>query len=120
MKHLWEVKHPYYCAEGCYYVGGYSYPEVHSEFESFKDFLAEWKDADVDYNLLFRFDWVEAGPDYELEQDQLRLYFFMQRKARPHSIHVTVTKADEPAVIEYLKPLFAHMLELWEPLESCK
>lgn len=118
MKHLWEVKHDYYCTRGCYYIGRDRIDEVHCEYDSFDAFLADWNDADFDYNLLFRFDWRQAGPDWELETDQLRLYFFQQRKAKPNSVYVVVKKEEEDKVKQYLLPRLQHLLKLWAPLAS--
>lgn len=78
-------------------------------------------------NLLFRWDWDRSDPDdytYELEEnpefevpgDTLKLFYFMQRKARNMSIEVAVTEADEPAVREWLSIRAEHMRTLWEPL----
>lgn len=126
-KHLWEFDHPYYCHEGCYYVGGQQYHDVHAEHDSWAAFLDEWGNVDPDYNLLFRWDWTRPEPaDYEFERehdpafempgDVLKLYFFLQRKAKPFSHHVSVTEADEPAVRAWLEGKAAHMRKLWEPL----
>ena len=55
LKHLWEVDHPFYCNEGNYYADGCG-----SECASWADFIASMGDADLDMNLLFRFDWKES------------------------------------------------------------
>lgn len=56
-KHLWEVKHRYYCNEGNYFS---SDPSLGPRYKAFADFMEEWGDADPDYNLIFRWDWVEG------------------------------------------------------------
>jgi len=110
MTHLWEVDHPYYATEGNYFN-----LDCHAEFSSWADFIEEAEGEDMDYNLVYRWDWHEAGPDYELEHDRLELYYIGQRKALARSVYVTVTKDDEAAVIAWLKPRFELMLSLWEP-----
>lgn len=121
-KHLWEVDHPYYCADGCYYVGGLDWRDVHAEWESWADFIEEWGDADLDMNLLFRWDWEVPDPDdYVLEEETMPgervfLYMYGQRKAKPMSHAVTVTREDEPVIREYLRVRAEHMRKLWEPL----
>ena len=126
-KHLWEINHPYYCTEGSYWIPGNRWHEVHQEHGSWEDFLSDWGDSDLDMNLLFRWDWDRSDPDdytYELEEnpefevpaDTLKLFYFMQRKARNMSIEVAVTEADEPAVREWLTIRAEHMRTLWEPL----
>lgn len=107
MTHLWEIDHDYYCSEG----------RESEVFDSFDDFIEEWGKADKSYNLLFRWDWCDsANPDYEIEQDELRLFFVMQRKGYLTSVTVKVEKTDETRVIEWLNPYLRHLMELWTPL----
>lgn len=120
-KHLWEVKHPYYCNQGCYNAGG---DQPFTRYKSLTEFLAEEADADLDYNLVFRWDWQE-GSDHDLPEfsgdiyyrNGLLLIFFMgQRKGAYRWAEVEVCRADEPAVIKYLRPRAEHMQLVWEPL----
>lgn len=124
--HLWEHDHPYYCSDGCYYVSGTQWHDVHATWESWSDFFEDWGDVDPDYNLLFRWDWKRANPadyEYELEEDPefelpgdtLCLFFYMQRKAKPFSHEIKVNEADEPAVREWLSAKAQHMRSLWAP-----
>lgn len=123
MAHLWEINHPYYCNEGNFFkpAGG---EEPSPRYKSFADFLEEEGDADLDYNLLFRWDWVE-GEDHELpsfngdtyyRNGLLKLFFMGQRKGLYRWATVEVCRADEPAVIEYLRPRWEHLRSLWEPI----
>ncbi|CAN7263467.1 hypothetical protein LJR186_001186 [Microbacterium foliorum] len=125
--HLWEFDHPYYCSEGCYYVPGGQWADVHSDWTSWAEFLEEWGDVDPDYNLLFRWDWKRADPadyeyerkhetDFEMPGDTLHLFFYLQRKAKPFSHEIQVTEADEASVREWLTGRALHMRKLWEPL----
>lgn len=127
MTHLWEVNHPYYCSEGCYFASGSYLEWVHTNLGSWQDFLDEWGDTDLDMNLVFRWDWDRADPDdyeyemkedpdFELPPDYLKVYFYLQRKAYGHSVYVEVTEEDESAVREWLKVRAEHMRSLWEPL----
>lgn len=126
-QHLWEIDHPYYATPGCYYTPGTQWMEVHEEIESWAGFMESWGEADEDYNLLYRWDWERTDPeDYEdelrldpafkLPGDTLQLFYMMQRKAKPMSVYVKVTEADEPAVREFLAGKAEHMRKLWEPL----
>lgn len=130
-KRLWEIDHPYYCNEGSYYASGSSLHDVHQTHDSWADFLAEWEHADLDMNLIFRWDWDRANPEdyrYELDEnpafeipgDTLKIFYFMQRKARNLSVYVSVTEADDPAVREWLTVRAEHMRTLWEPLLEAK
>lgn len=111
MKHLWEIDHPYYMTEGCYYSN-----ECHSEHETWEDFFAEMGDADIDYNLVIRWDW-RMGEDWGVEgkEGELLIQTFQQRKARPWSHCITGIKfTDEQKVIEYLKPHWERLKQNWE------
>ena len=120
-KHLWEAEHAYYCN-----LGNYFNNDCGSEFKSFQDFLAEFGDSDMDYNLLFRWDWKEDDPetgensfkgDVNYRNGRLELFWMGQRKGLYQYSVVEVCRADEPAVIAFLKPRMAHLLSLWSPLK---
>lgn len=75
-------------------------------------------------NLLFRWDWRE-GEGYELPpfngdvnyRNGRLLFFWMgQRKGLYQWSEIEVCRADEAAVIEYLKPRLAHLLKMWAPI----
>jgi hypothetical protein len=110
MKHLWEIEHPYYCCQTEF---------RHEHFDSWSDFLEDWRESDLDLNLVFRWDWVHqkepVDPDYE--HNVVTFYMVHQRKGRTASVSVQVTEADEPAVIEWLKPRAALIRTLWEGME---
>jgi hypothetical protein len=110
-KHLWEVEHEYYCSTDLV-DKQWSYP-------NWTRFLAEMGDADMDYNLLFRWDWLNADdPSNEISSDELRLYFVQQRKGLLAAVTVGVSKKDEAAVIHWLQPRFEYMVKMWQPLIS--
>ena len=122
-KHLWEVEHPYYCSEGNYYAPGTDQPTA--QYKTFAAFLDDEGDADMDMNLLFRFDWRESeewghgtpfNGDPYYRNGVLLLFWMGQRKGLYRWTEIEVCRADEPAVIEFLRPRFAHLLRLWEPL----
>jgi hypothetical protein len=113
--------HPYYATEGCYYASGYDQP--HYEHESWGDFLAEMGQADLDMNLLYRWDWEIPDPtDYDeddgpsLTTEHLALFYMQQRKARPVSHRIVVTREDEQRIGEWLAVRAAHLRLLWSPL----
>ena len=61
-KHLWEVEHDYYCTERNYFANDER--DLGDSHKSWQDFVAEWGESDsidLDYNLLFRWDWVATG-----------------------------------------------------------
>lgn len=140
--HLWLTKHPYYAQEGCYYSN-----ECHVEYPSWQAFIADdrdyfdfvksrrerglpdpkigdegwyggWVTADLDYNLLYRWDWTEDR-EYGETKRSLRLYFIGQRKAKPHSVYINgLKRSDEAAVRAWLWPRWCHLLRLWSPISG--
>lgn len=124
-KHLWETKHAYYCAEENYYKSGCNH-----EYESWQDFYAEMGDSDLDYNLLFRWDWqlsydedadeqVPLSSDPNCRDCDLNLFFMGQRKGLFYSFTVKVCQADEPEVRKFLQTRWNYLKGLWSPL-SCE
>jgi hypothetical protein len=118
MSHLWEAKHSYYFSQGD--LRGMD----ETVFESWGEFLAEFGDADNDYNLVVRWDWREGedndltaynGDDY-YRHARLRVCFVAQRKGFCWYREAKVCRADEPAIRAYLEPRLAHLRALWEPM----
>lgn len=121
-QHLWEIDHPYYCAEGNYFKAG-----QHAIFESWADFTETlFHSYDRDLNLLFRWDWqsYRRSPDPLLQDDsaddELLLFFVLQRKACLCSVGIKVTDADEPAVRKWLTGCAQTITTLWEPLNLAR
>lgn len=131
MKHLWEIDHPYYCNEGNYFA---RFNEVCDEFNCLQDFLDEYANCDMEMNLLFRFDWAENTDEDREDDDSINVYsgddtertgklkfFWMgQRKGLYRFSLVDVCRADESAVIEFLKPRWERMRLLWAPFSGAE
>jgi hypothetical protein len=122
MSHLWEVKHPYYCEESNYYAPGNDQPM--KEYKNWADFIGEEGYSDLDLNLVFRWDWRE-GADWDLPEHRgdinyrdgkLLLFIIGQRKGLYRWVEIEVCRADESAVIEYLRPRWERIKLIWEPL----
>lgn len=121
-KHLWEHRHAYHCemqnyraraSDGC-----------SQTYESWTDFIGEWNFCDMDYNLLFRWDWLPAS-DADGEPiapvtgngGELRVCFMLQRKGDYRCATVlNMREEDEAEVREYLTKHAKHMRMLWAPL----
>ncbi len=120
---LWEVKHPYYCNEGNYYARG-----TITRHDRWQDFIDDMGDADMDLNLLFRWDWESPHEDDDPQKPinwqgdenyrdcTLKLFFMGQRKGAYFCCIVHVCRADEPNVYEYLRVRGEHLLKLWSPV----
>jgi hypothetical protein len=105
-KHLWEIDHPYYMTEGCFFSN-----DCHQGFESWQGFHEEWGDADEDYNMLIRWDWKNEDDG----QDILLIQFFLQRKAYPISCRIKVKKEQEGEIRAYLSKKAEYIKKMWEP-----
>lgn len=126
-RHLWEVDHPYYCNEGNWFSNS---DKCHAHYNRWQDFLSEQGDADLDMNLVFRFDWIPPYEDDDSEKpiawqgDEyyrdsiLKLFYMGQRKGLYRWATVDVCRKDEQAVREWLQVRWNHMRTLWEPLSS--
>ena len=121
MKHLWEVNHPYCCNEGNYYSN-----DCGATYRSWPDFIAAEGDSDLDYNLIFRWGWLEEDedgtPTYagdgNYRNGRLLIFFMGQRKGLYRYAEVDICRADEPSVRAFLEPRLAHLLRLWAPLAA--
>lgn len=87
------------------------------KWTSLEKFLSEFHNADVDYNLVVRWDWYsqEDGID---EAPYVVIHMFHQRKGylTIHTIEsVFCTEENDRALRKYLKPHYEQMLENWKP-----
>lgn len=115
LKHLWEIKHPYYCEESNYFRSN----NLKQIYKSFKEFIERMNDADLDMNLLFRWDWHEENSceDSNYRNGELSLFFMAQRKGHHFCRVVSVCRNDESDVVEYLKVRKLHLNKLWEGID---
>lgn len=109
-KHLWEVDHPYYMNEGNFFKAG-----EHQTHKNLDDFLHSWSEVDIDLNRVHRFDWIEHESPKAAGDGTLSIFFILQRKARLMSCEVEVTAADEPRVIDFLRPHYEREVAIWQP-----
>lgn len=117
---LYEVKHPYYCESQNYFQRMDSATETYFRFDCWESFHKEAKDWDDDWNYLFRWDWepewIDEDGEYESIPEHLKLYFFRQRKGFHVTMHINVTKEDEPQVKEYLIQKSKNLKATWFPI----
>lgn len=117
MTRLWEAEHPYYCAEGNYYVPPNG--DAHLKYDSWAEFHEEWGDADRDMNAVFRWDWItpdEEDYDGQVPHPFLLVHWVLQRKAILQSTECPVSEDDEPAVREWLRGHAETTVARWAPL----
>lgn len=116
MKHLWEIDHPYYAADG------YS-----NELDSFAELRETLDQVDEDMNHVYRWDWIDwADPqhddlflDAEDRREQvLRIHALLPRKSMFTSWECPVTHEQEAEVLEWLRGprILGALRKLWEPI----
>lgn len=124
MTKLYEVDHEYYCNDGNYFDN-----KCLQEYKCWSDYLAENRDAEDYYNLIFRWDWVAnededenviKSDDIYYRESTLKLYYMGQRKGLFRIVHVQVCKADEPKVREFLEKKWEYLKTLWLPFGELK
>jgi hypothetical protein len=117
VKHLWEIDHPYYGAEG--YV---------NEAESFAELREIVDRSDEDYNPVVRWDWADYSQPHhddlflegeDRSKETFTVYLIMPRKnGRAWSVTCPIAKEQEPEVLEWLRGprVLGYLRTLWEPL----
>ena len=112
-----STEHPYYANESNYYTNDYP-----TEWETVDDFLDEFENADVDMNLVFRFDInKKTDDDGEIIKGQFDawIYIIYQRKGIYAPNHInTITDSDMPRLNEYLRKHWTRMNDNWSPISE--
>lgn len=105
------IDHPYYCSDNNYYSRD---PET--EWETMSDFLDEFEDADVDMNLVFR--WDIYAPDEDEKEYRGEIFIMHQRKGifAPHRINI-VRESEVERLVVFLKKHLNRLNEIWFPLQ---
>jgi len=104
------VDHDYYCSDSNYYSN-----EASLKYDTFADFYEEFHDADVDMNLVFRWDLKERE---ESKRHYLEIFQMKQRKGVFTPIYIAYfDEKDIPLFLEYLKPHIEKLKSIWQPLE---
>ena len=112
MRHLWEPEHPYYCSEN-----------DTARHDSWSDYEAKMGNADVDLNLVFRWDIHIDGdedgkPPADWTRATLTIHIVQQRKGRHRTHEIRMTRDDEPAIFVYLTKHWETMQAVWAPFAA--
>lgn len=102
------VEHDYYCSDSNYF--GLSFE---TKYATFQDFYDDMGDADLDMNLVFRFDVFQNEEDNTY---YMQIFIIHQRKGRfvPFFIE-SVKESDFELIKKYLEPRFKDLKNLWKP-----
>lgn len=107
------IDHEYYCSDHNYYSN-----DCYFSSANWQEFIDEMGGADLDMNLLFR--WDITPYDEEIEDKKgfyMQLFYMQQRKGRFIICNIeSVTDEDVPNIIKFLTPRFLHLKKLWLPL----
>lgn len=100
----------YYCSDNNYYS-----KDAGMSWDSFQDFYNEYKDADVDMNLIFRWD-VRSNEDKSF---CMEVFIMQQRKGifAPHFIQ-EVRESDFNDIKTLLQPHFDKLTKNWLPFKA--
>jgi hypothetical protein len=105
------IDHDYYASGSNHYS-----QEASRHYKTWADFYADFEDADIDMNLVYRWDISEreASGRYDMQVTMIQ-----QRKGIYMPIHIQcVDEKDVPQIIEFMKPHFEKLLSIWKPLSS--
>lgn len=106
-----SIDHDYYASDSNYYSN-----DARGHYNTWADFYEEFKDADIDMNLVYRWDITkrdESGRYY------MQVVIIAQRKGIYMPIHIDyVDEKDVPQIKEFMKPHFEKLLSIWNPLSS--
>ena len=105
--------HPYYCSESNYFSN-----EAGATWETMTDFLAEFEDADVDMNLVFRWD-VHQRDEENPGRCWAEVFMMAQRKGifAPHQIK-HINEEEALRFRAYLEKHWQRLQEVWSPLSA--
>lgn len=113
---IFEHEHDYYCNDQNYDARP-EFGRVGQEFSSVDAFLSEWGDADIMYNLVFRWDYKPADHEIDPEDtNSFQIFVMKQRKGQFWPITIfNVQPGDEPKLKAWLEPRWEYLKKLWAP-----
>ncbi len=105
------VDHDYYASDNNYYSN-----DASGNYENWNDFYEEFKDADIDMNLVFRWDVTRKE---EEEGYFMQVIIIAQRKGIYMPIQIEDVKDEDVEQIkEFMKPHFEKLVSIWNPLNK--
>jgi hypothetical protein len=112
------VEHPYYCSESNYYSN-----EARIRYETMTEFLDYFEGADVDMNLVFRWDIRLRGEGEDAEKaGRYCAEIFIMRQSKGIFTPVYVSHVNEVEAERFKKYAEKHwdaLKDMWNPI-SCR
>lgn len=105
-----SVNHDYYCSDGNYYSN-----EANERYETATDFLNDFECADIDMNLVFRWD-VYKSEDGLFSAE---VFMILQRKGifKPIAIR-SIVESEVDMFVLYLEKHKQKLDSLWNPMST--
>lgn len=105
------IEHDYYASDSNYYSN-----DAGCKYDTWADFYEEFKDADIDMNLVYRWDIFEREKS---KRYYMQIYIIGQRKGIYMPIYINyIDEQDVPQIKEFLKPHFEKLISIWQPLSN--
>lgn len=117
LQQLSKSIHPYYCSTTNYFSN-----EASEHYSTMQDFVEMYHDADIDMNLIFRWD-IEEVLDEDTDEPtgkyRAEVFLMKQRKGifSPCVID-SVTDEELPGFLEIAKKHWAYLTDLWMPISE--
>ena len=103
------IDHDYYASGTNYYDN-----DATQNYQTWADFLEEYKDCDIDMNLVYRWDIDKRDKS---DRYYMQIIVIAQRKGIYVPIQIQyVDETDVVSIVEFMKPHFEKLLKLWTPL----
>lgn len=101
--------HDYYCSDNNYYS-----KDAGCKWQTFQDFYDDFKNADIDLNLIFRWDIKKNDDDTFF----MEIFMIHQRKGifSPHFIE-SVSESDFENIKSLLQPHLDKLAKIWLPFK---
>ena len=114
LERLASCKHPYYCSGSNYYSN-----EASQRYETATEFLDDWEEADVDMNLVFRWDIMPRGENgADSGRYCAEIFIMMQRKGIFKPIGIAhINEAEAVRLEKYLAKHLETIKALWAPFD---
>lgn len=104
-----SAEHPYY------YNNNYHSNEVIPCYSCWEDFYDYWSDADIDMNLIFRFDIIQ---DEETNLYSMKIFFILTRRDRVLPVLIeSVREKNVPEIVDLLKKHRKKLKQIWLPFK---
>lgn len=107
-----SADHDYYASDSNYYSN-----EAGEEYDNWASFHEEYGDADIDMNLIMRWD-INAADDTPCLY-YMQITMIKQRKGIYCPIRIKeVTDKDVDQIVAFMKPHFEKLIKIWKPLSA--